>query len=220
MNSLLSGLLILLLSIVYVVIANIMNIPPNYLYILFLIFLIALRFKSTGKKLTILTSFGYLFLSSIFIRTFVQRAVYMTSGGMLPALQINDRFFVDTLQYKFQSIKRGDVIAFNPTQELEKQNFHTAFISRVIGLPNETIEVRGGGVYINKNLLQEPYQDRDNAPKYEYGPVTLPQGQYFVLGDNRNNRNGSHHWGFVPKDKVIGRARSRFWPVDRRGLIE
>jgi signal peptidase I len=151
------------------------------------------------------------------IRTFVAEARYIPSGSMLPTLQINDRLIVDKLGYHFKNPQRGDVVVFSPTDALEKQNFHDAFIKRVIGLPGDKVEVKEGRVFINDKPLEEDYiADR---PQYQYGPVTVPQDQYLVLGDNRNNSYDSHYWGFVPRNHIIGRAVVRFWPMNRLGEI-
>lgn len=151
------------------------------------------------------------------IRTFVAEARYIPSGSMLPTLQVNDRLIVDKLGYHFKNPERGDIVVFSPTQELQKQNFHDAFIKRVIGLPGEKIEVKNGKVFVNDKPITESYVT--DAPQYQYGPVTVPEGSYLVLGDNRNNSYDSHYWGFVPRDKIIGRAVVRFWPMDRVGEI-
>jgi len=151
------------------------------------------------------------------IRTFVAEARYIPSGSMLPTLQINDRLIVDKLGYHFKSPDRGDVVVFSPTDTLAKQNFHDAFIKRVIGLPGDKVEVKGGRVFINDQALRENYIAED--PQYQYGPVTVPQDAYLVLGDNRNNSYDSHYWGFVPRDRIIGQAIVRFWPMNRLGEI-
>ncbi len=151
------------------------------------------------------------------IRAFVAEARYIPSGSMEPTLQINDRLIVDKLSYNFADPQRGDIVVFNPTDTLQKQNFHDAFIKRVIGLAGEKVEVKGGRVFINDKPLREQYIA--DEPNYQYGPVTVPQGQYLVLGDNRNNSYDSHYWGFVPREKIIGRAVVRFWPPNRAGEI-
>jgi signal peptidase I len=87
----------------------------------------------------------------------------------------------------------------------------------VIGLPGETVEVKGGRVYVNNQPLREKYIKE--SPQYDYGPVIVPNDQYLVLGDNRNNSYDSHYWGFVPQDNIIGRAAVRFWPINRVGEI-
>jgi signal peptidase I len=151
------------------------------------------------------------------IRSFVAEARYIPSGSMLPTLQVDDRLIVDKVGYYFREPKRGDIVVFNPTKELENQDFRDAFIKRVIGQPNDKVEVKDGQVFINGTLLKETYIA--DAPKYQYGPVTVPQGAYLVLGDNRNNSYDSHYWGFVPREKIIGRAVVRFWPLNRMGGI-
>lgn len=151
------------------------------------------------------------------IRTFVAEARYIPSGSMLPTLQINDRLIVDKLGYHFKEPQRGDVVVFSPTDTLEKQNFHDAFIKRVIGLPGDKVEVKDGRVFINDQPLKENYIAEN--PQYQFGPVTVTQGSYLVLGDNRNNSYDSHYWGFVPRDHIIGRAIVRFWPMNRLGEI-
>jgi len=152
------------------------------------------------------------------IRTFVAEARYIPSGSMLPTLQINDRLIVDKVGYHFRDPQRGDIVVFSPTDALQRQNFHDAFIKRVIGLPGETVEVKGGRVYVNGQPLRENYVQ--DSPQYQYGPVTVPTDSYLVLGDNRNNSYDSHYWGFVPREKIIGRAVVRFWPPNRVGEIQ
>ena len=151
------------------------------------------------------------------IRQFVAEARYIPSGSMLPTLQINDRLIIDKVSYHFESPERGDIVVFNPTKTLEAQNFHEAFIKRIIGLPGDTVEVKGGRVYINGQPLRENYLE--DAPHYYMAPEVVPPDQYLVLGDNRNNSYDSHRWGFVPRDKIIGRAVFRFWPPNRIGEI-
>lgn len=152
------------------------------------------------------------------IRTFVAEARYIPSGSMLPTLQINDRLIVDKVGYRFRTPQRGDIVVFSPTDALQRQNFHDAFIKRVIGLPGDRVEVKGGRVFINDQPLRENYVAE--VAQYQYGPVMVPSNAYLVLGDNRNNSYDSHYWGFVPRDKIIGRAIVRFWPPNRVGEIQ
>ncbi len=152
------------------------------------------------------------------IRTFVAEARYIPSGSMIPTLQINDRLIVDKISHRFQDLQRGDIVVFAPTDHLKQQNFRDAFIKRIVGLPGETVEIRDGMLYVDDRLLDETYT---NEPAdYEYGPIVIPEDHYFVLGDNRNNSYDSHYWGFVPADRIIGRAVVRFWPVNRLGELD
>ena len=149
------------------------------------------------------------------IRTFVAEARYIPSGSMLPTLQINDRLIIDKVSYHFTEPDRGDIVVFNPTEELRQQNFRDAFIKRIIGLPGDVVEVNEGKVVVNGTALSEDYLQ--DLPTYQWGPETVPEDHYLVLGDNRNNSFDSHHWGFVPRDNIIGRAVVRFWPLNRLG---
>ncbi|MFP5269889.1 signal peptidase I [Coleofasciculus sp.] len=155
---------------------------------------------------------------AIGIRSFVAEARYIPSGSMEPTLQINDRLIIDKISYNFRQPQRGDIVVFSPTDELKQQNFKDAFIKRVIGLPGETVEVKGGRVYVNGQALREQYIEEE--PEYSYGPETVPEGNYLVLGDNRNNSYDSHYWGFVPRKNIIGRAIVRFWPISRVGEVD
>lgn len=150
------------------------------------------------------------------IRTFVAEARYIPSGSMLPTLQINDRLIIDKVSYHFSEVQRGDIVVFNPTEVL-RQKFKDAFIKRVIGLPGDTVEVRRGTVFVNGEALSENYIAAE--PDYVYGPEVVPEGQYLVLGDNRNNSYDSHYWGFVPRDLIVGKAIVRFWPPQRLGQL-
>jgi signal peptidase I len=152
------------------------------------------------------------------IRSFVAEARYIPSGSMLPTLQINDRLIIDKISYNFRSPDRGDIIVFSPTDALKQQKFKDAFIKRLIGLPGDKVEVKEGKVYVNNQPLKENYIEE--KPNYNFGPVTVPPNQFLVLGDNRNNSYDSHYWGFVPRDRIIGRAVVRFWPPNRVGEID
>ncbi len=163
-------------------------------------------------------TFAMAIVLSFGIRTFVAEARYIPSSSMEPTLQINDRLIIEKMTYRFQKPERGDVIVFNATEALQAQNFNGAFIKRVIGLPGDTVTVRNGKVMVNGNILREFYIKED--PQYNYGPVTVPENEYLVLGDNRNNSYDSHYWGFVPREKIIGRAFVRFWPFPRIGAID
>jgi signal peptidase I len=155
------------------------------------------------------------------IQSFVARSYYIPSGSMLPTLQINDRLIVDKISYRFSNPVRGDIVVFDPPAKL---GFKDAFIKRVIGLPGDRIEVKNGKVYVNDKVLSEKYIEE--APSYNWSSTSLtpdgivPEGHYLVLGDNRNNSYDGHYWGFIPKDRIVGKAVVRFWPIDRAGGID
>lgn len=156
--------------------------------------------------LSLLLAFG--------IRTFVAEARYIPSGSMKPTLQVNDRLIIDKVSYDFGDPNRGDIVVFHPPDSLHQRD---AFIKRVIGIPGDTVEVKEGQVYVNGEPQEETYIAA--KPDYVWGPVTVPDHAYLVLGDNRNESYDSHYWGFVPRENIIGRAVLRFWPPDRAGGI-
>jgi signal peptidase I len=114
--------------------------------------------------------------------------------------------------YLFGGPQRGDIIVFRAPVQPDKD-----FIKRVIALPGDTIEVRSGQVYVNDQLIDEPYI-RDKAP-YLVPRQTVPPEHYFVLGDNRPNSSDSHVWGLVPADNIIGRAWVSYWPPNLWGTV-
>ena len=164
-------------------------------------------FKTLGLSLVL--AFG--------IRTFVAEARYIPTGSMEPTLQVNDHLIIDKISYDFRLPQRGDIVVFKPTETLVQQEFHDAFIKRVIGLPGETVEVRDGKVYVDGEPLKEEYIAA--PPDYQWGPVVVPLDSYLVLGDNRNQSYDSHYWGFVSEDLIIGRAVARFWPLGRLDIL-
>ncbi|HEX9117810.1 MAG TPA: signal peptidase I [Anaerolineae bacterium] len=108
--------------------------------------------------------------------------------------------------------KRGDVVVFHYPLDPSKD-----FIKRVIGLPGETVGVRAGRVYINGEMMSEPFGP--NPGTYDAAPITLKRGQVYVLGDNRNSSADSHVWGPVPMEDMVGRALVRYWPPSKWSLI-
>lgn len=172
------------------------------------------------------------------IRTFVAEARWIPSGSMEPTLHGSpnqweaDKIIVDKLSYKFSDPKRGDIVVFSPTQELQKEQYEDAFIKRVIGLPGEKIELRDGKVYINKKPIPEDKYitsgqrtvidvcSAGQQPPFLSKPVTIPPDSYLVLGDNRNSSYDSRCWGVVPRQNIIGRAVVRFWPPNQVGGID
>lgn len=140
------------------------------------------------------------------------------SGSMKPTLEVNDRLFVDKVSYQIVNPYRGDIIVFTPPEQIiEQEDSRAPYIKRVIGLPGEKVEVKDGRVYINNQPLLENYIA--DAPEYNWGPKIVPLNSYLVLGDNRNHSYDSHIWGFVERDRIIGKAIIRFWPPERIGSL-
>ena len=156
---------------------------------------------------------------AIVIRALVAEPRYIPSDSMVPTLHVGDRVVVEKISYHLQPPKTGDIVVFAPPEQLQEQGFtqDQAFIKRIIGLPGQTVAVKEGLVYLNDQPLVEKYIAE--PPNYQWGPYRVPENQYFVMGDNRNNSNDSSRWGFLPKQNIIGRAVVRFWPLERIGEV-
>jgi len=176
------------------------------------------------------------FVLALLIKTFLVQAFYIPSASMEPTLQVGDRVLVNKIPYHFHPPRRGDIIVFSdphpPASEHRNpfsaffhwlteglgvsSNPEKDFIKRVIGLPGDTVEIDDRGVvFVNGKALQEPYISpfHDNRP---YGPIHVPAKSLFVLGDNRTLSNDSRFGlGFIPYDKVVGRAFVIIWPPSR-----
>ncbi|MCD8486420.1 MAG: signal peptidase I [Desertifilum sp.] len=158
-------------------------------------------------------------LIAIVMRAFIAEPRYIPSDSMVPTLEIGDRLVVEKVSYHFHPPQPGDIIVFEPPKQLQRQGYSRdqAFIKRVIAQPGQTITVKNGQVYVDDRQLQEEYIAE--PPEYFLEAVTVPEGQFFVMGDNRNDSNDSHIWGFLPQENIIGHAGFRFWPLNRIGTI-
>jgi signal peptidase I len=155
---------------------------------------------------------------ALFVRTWVFQAFKIPTGSMENNLLIGDHLIVNKLVFApgagraerailpSRDIRRGDIVVFKYPVDPERD-----FIKRVIGLPGERLEWKERKIYINDRPIDEPYvffKDRPGQdPRFDnYGPVTVPDGQYFMMGDNRNNSEDSRWWGFVPHGHIKGQA--------------
>ena len=153
------------------------------------------------------------------VRLFIAEPRFIPSNSMDPTLHIGDRLLVEKLSYRFHPPHHGDIVVFEPPPQLQAIGYRReqAFIKRVMGLPGDTMAVHQGQVYRNDQPLTETYILA--LPNYEMNPVTVPDNALFVMGDNRNDSNDSHVWGFLPMENVIGHATLRFWPPDNLGTV-
>ncbi|MFM7603407.1 MAG: signal peptidase I [Pseudanabaena sp.] len=176
-------------------------------------------------------------LLAVGVRIFIAEPRYIPSSSMEPTLLIDDRLIIDKLSIRWRKPERGEIIVFNPPINPEVPDASKVYIKRVIGLPGDRISIRDGKVFINDVPLNEPYiatppnytlptQDDalcprcfrpDNVQSGKDHPFfTVPNGNYWVMGDNRNNSLDSHSWGFMPEENLVGRAMFRYWPFDNR----
>ncbi len=146
------------------------------------------------------------------VRVLVQN--YKVEGfSMVPTLQDSQYLIVNKIGLHFSQLQRGDIIVFRYPVDPSK-----SFVKRVIGLPGDTVEVKDLHVVVNNQILNEPYINGVMADT-GFKKVTVPAGDYFVMGDNRNNSSDSRAWGPLPEDDVVGKAWVSYWPPKEWGLI-
>ena len=169
---------------------------------------------------------------ALFVRTFVFQAFKIPTGSMKPNLLVGDHLLVNKFIFSpaatalerallpMREIRRGDIIVFKFPEEPERD-----FIKRTIGLPGDTIELKNQTVLVNGQPTAEPYAHYLLPPaddtqtdgfdlRRKYGPVTVPAGHYFMMGDNRDDSQDSRYWGFLPASYVKGRALFIYWSFD------
>ncbi len=156
-------------------------------------------------------------LVALVIKTFLLQAFYIPSRSMEPTLRIGDRVLVNKLSYKVHDVNRGDIVVFERPKD-EPPDAIKDLIKRVIGLPGETISTQNGQVFIDGRPLSEPYLPTgtvtDNLP-----PTKVPDGEVFVMGDNRGDSRDSRFFGPIDQGLIVGRAFVRIWPLSHLGLL-
>jgi len=173
---------------------------------------------------------------ALFVRTWVFQAFKIPSGSMEPNLLIGDHLIVNKMELAPASgfeaavaprrqIRRGDIVVFKSPEEPERD-----LIKRVVGLPGDRLELHRKRISINGKMLDEPFvqflrpPSTDGPPRSddlteEYGPVTVPDHQYFMMGDNRDNSQDSRYWGFLPESYVKGRALFIYFSFDPQASV-
>ena len=133
-------------------------------------------------------------------------------SSMNPTLQDGQYLVVSKLAYWLYPPERGDIIVFRPPNNLSED-----YIKRIVGLPGEQVEIRGGEIWIDGGLLEEPYIA--NPASYS-SAWNLREEEYFVLGDNRSNSNDSHTWGKLPRENIVGKVWLSYWPPEAWGTVD
>ncbi len=148
------------------------------------------------------------FLIAYIITHYVIVKAVVPSGSMENTIMTNDQIVGNRLAYLFSDPKRGDIIIFKFPDD-ETQNY----VKRIIGMPGDTVQIIDGVLYINGIVYEEDYL-KEAMWDYDFGPYVVPQGHYFMLGDNRNTSIDSRYWTnqFVAEDKIIGKAWFRYKP--------
>ena len=157
-------------------------------------------------------------LAVLIIRSFFFTIIRVDGTSMTDTLQNNDRLFVTVLDMKLHGPDRFDVVITH-YDDTRKE-----YVKRVIGLPGDTLEVKSGVLYVNGEAYEEPFLSTDrivnySLPQYDFGPIEVPEGSYFVMGDNRDNSRDSRRVGFLSEDKIVGKVRYIIWPLNRIGSV-
>lgn len=182
----------------------------------------------------------FVIVAVIIIRFFLGEIRWIPSLSMYPTLDIKDRILVERLTRFYAEPKRGDIMIFYPPSTKLSYDVWSlfkrltgfgckddAYVKRLIGLPGEKFEIKPDKegiyhVYINDEILEEDYVKSDYSEceaDMNCGPAIIPENHYLMLGDNRGNSQDGRYWGYLPKDRFIGRAVLRFWPLTRINLF-
>jgi signal peptidase I len=155
---------------------------------------------------------------SVVLNLFVVQVTEVRQQSMVPTLMQNDRVLVSKVDYRFGAPQRGDIIVFNPPDP----SATIPYVKRVIAVAGEVVDLRNGNVFVNNQQLDVPQAHgttQPQAPQIAY-PFTVPDGQIFVMGDNRTFSSDSRTFGPVPVGNIIGKVILRFWPFDRLVFFE
>jgi signal peptidase I len=149
-----------------------------------------------------------------FVSHFVVGVVVIPTGSMIPTINIQDRILSNRFIYRFREIERGEIVLFHAPDEP-----NMIYVKRAIGLPGDEILIRAGKLSLNGQVIEEDYIKE--TMRGDFGPYLVPEGHYFMLGDNRNGSNDSRYWDnrYVSKDKIIGKAFFRIFPLNKVGVL-
>ena len=163
-------------------------------------------------------SFVIAIILALIIRGFVVQAFKIPSGSMRPTLIEGDRILVNKFIYRFKEPERGDLIVFRFPNNVKKD-----FIKRLIARDGESVEIAEGNIVINGKIITvPPFKERYYYNRGIYGEqgqtMKVPEGHFYVLGDNSGSSRDSRYWGFVPRKNLIGKAYVIYWPPTRIGV--
>ena len=151
---------------------------------------------------------------AIVVILLVYPPVRVEGTSMVPMLQDQDRLFINKLAYHVGDIHRRDVVVFRYPRDTTK-----SYIKRVIALPGDRIRIDHGRVYVNDQLLAEPYVPARYTDERSQPEMTVPRGDYFVMGDHRSISSDSRDFGPVDRELIYGKASFVYWPFDQAGVV-
>jgi signal peptidase I len=153
-------------------------------------------------------------LVSAFIIIFLYQPVRVEGTSMLPVLEDQDRLFINKMAYRVGEIHRGDVVVFLYPRDHEK-----SYIKRVIALPGDDLRIDHGQVYVNGDRVEEKYVPKRFADDRSQPKITVPEHEYFVMGDHRSISSDSRDFGPVDRELIYGKAAFVYWPMDQAGVV-
>jgi signal peptidase I len=154
-------------------------------------------------------------LLAFIVVVFLYQPVQVEGNSMMPRLSNHERIFINKFVYRFEPIRRGDIVVFWYPLDPSK-----SYIKRVVGLPGEWVAIQDGHVLVNGRVLDEPYIPPEYFDHQSYPSVRVEPDHYYVLGDHRESSNDSRVWGTVERKYIYGRAVLVYWPVNQFGLLE
>ena len=153
---------------------------------------------------------------ALVLRAFLFQAYWIPSESMESTLRTNDRVLVNKISYRLHDVNRGDVVVFERPDD--EPGEIRDLVKRVIGLEGDVVEGRGNDIFVNGERLIEPYLAADEITS-DFGPVEVPTGHVFVMGDNRDRSFDSRFFGPIGTERIVGRAFFLFWPLSRTGAL-
>ena len=151
---------------------------------------------------------------SAVIILYLYQPVRVEGTSMLPNLEDQDRLFINKFAYRFGEIHRDDVVVF-----LFPGDHTKSYIKRVIALPGDSLRIERGQVYVNEKALKEPYVPLKYEDDRSQPEMTVPDGEYFVMGDHRSISSDSRDFGPVDHALIYGKAAFVYWPMDQAGVV-
>jgi signal peptidase I len=151
------------------------------------------------------------------IQAYLIKPFQIPSESMVPTINPGDRILINRLAYRYGDIKRGDIIVFKAPFDPE-----TDFVKRVVAVAGDTVEVKRGGLIVNGEPQIEDFVNPESIDLSTFPMQTVPEGNVFVMGDNRTNSQDGRYWKppWLPVENVIGKAFFTYWPPSRTGMLE
>ena len=175
------------------------------------------HFSNSAKRRSLVVTQGEQALLGVLLAVattlFIMQGFCVSGACMQPHLFTGERVLANKMAYHLGEPKRGEIVIFNYPKDLTQ-----IYVKRIIGLPGETVAIRNGGVFINGRRLAEPY--KTYTAHGDMASRTIPSGEYFVMGDNRDVSDDSRYWGDLPRTDIIGEAVACYWPPSHCQILK